>query len=102
MVMRVISTLQMQHSDLEEWRRLVKIGNHVGTIGTPTSNLWEWTHICRLLPLDTATGASWDLLRKSDLDTLVEDSKFKLAQSLVQSQPLARRLRWTQTPTLPK
>jgi hypothetical protein len=90
-IMRVISTLRTWHSDLEEWRRLPKIGNHVGTIGTPTSNLWEWTHIYRLLPSDTAASASWDSLRESDLDTLIEDSKSKLAQSLAQSQPLARR-----------
>ena len=40
-VMRVISTLRTQHSDLEGWRRLPKIKNHVGTTGARTSNLWE-------------------------------------------------------------
>jgi hypothetical protein len=98
-VMHVISTLQKRHSNLEEWRRLPELGDRVGTIGTPTSNLWEWTHIYRLPPLDTAAGASWGLLLGSDLDTLVEDSRSKLAQSLAQSQLLARRSRWTQTPT---
>ncbi len=81
-VMRVISTLQMRHSDLEEWRRLPKIGTHVGTIGTPMSNLWEWTHIYRLPLPDINAGASWDSPRGSDLDTLVEDGRSKLAQSL--------------------
>jgi hypothetical protein len=42
-VMRVISTLRTQHSDLEGWRRLPRIGTHVGTIGMPMSNLWEFT-----------------------------------------------------------
>jgi len=100
-VMRMISTLQTQHSDLEGWRRLPKIGIHVGTTGVRMSNLWEWTHIYRLPPSDYAAGASWDTWHASDLDTLVKESKFKLAQSLVQSQPLARRLQWTQIPTQP-
>ena len=51
-VVRVISTLRTQHSDLEGWRRLPKIGSHVGTTGARTSNLWEWTHIYILPPLD--------------------------------------------------
>ena len=38
-VMRVISMLRTQHSDLEEWRRLPKTGTHVGIIGMPMSNL---------------------------------------------------------------
>jgi hypothetical protein len=99
-VMRVISTLRTQHSDLEGWRRLPKIGNHVGTTGACMSNLWEWTHIYRLPLSDYAAGASWDTQHASDLDTLVKESKSKLAQSLAQSQPLARRSQWTQISTL--
>jgi len=38
-VMRVISTLWTQHSDLEGWHRLPKIGSHIGTTGAHTSNL---------------------------------------------------------------
>ena len=98
-VMRVISTLRTQYSDLEGWRRLPKIGNHVGTTGACMSNLWEWTHIYRLPLSDYAAGASWDTPHASDLDILVKESKFKLAQSLVQSQPLARRSQWTQIST---
>ncbi len=101
-VIHVISMLRTQHSDLEGWRRLPKIGSHVGTTDARTSNLWEWTHIYRLPPSDYAAGASWDTQHVSDLDTLVKESKFKLAQSLAQSQPLARRLQWTQIPTQPK
>ena len=100
-VVHVIFTLRMQHSNLEGWHRLPKIGSHVGTTSACTSNLWEWTHIYRLPPSDYAAGASWDMWHVSDLDTLVKESKFKLAQSLVQSQPLARRLLWTQIPTQP-
>jgi hypothetical protein len=98
-VMHVISTLQKRHSNMEEWRRLPEIRDHIGTIGTPTSNLWEWTHIYRLPPSDTTAGASWGLLLGSDLVTLVKDSRSKLAQSLARSQLLARRSHWTQTPT---
>jgi hypothetical protein len=47
-VTRMISTLRMQHSELDKWRRLPRIRNHVGNIGAPTPNLWEWTHIYRL------------------------------------------------------
>ena len=100
-VVHVMFTLWTQHSDLEGWRRLPKIGSHVGTIGAPTSNLWEWTHVYRLPPLDYAAGASWDMQHASGLDTLVKESKSKLAQSLAQSQPLARRLSWTQISTQP-
>ncbi len=98
-VMRVISMLRMQHSDLEGWRRLPKIRNHIGTTGACFFNLWEWTHIYRLPLSDYDAGASWDTLHASDLDILVKESKFKLAQSLAQSQPLARRLQWTQIST---
>ena len=51
-VMHMISTLWTQHFDLEGWRRLPKIRSHVGTTGARTSNLWEWTHIYILPPLD--------------------------------------------------
>jgi hypothetical protein len=82
-VMRLISTLRTQHSDLEEWRRLPRTGTHTGIIGTPMSNLWEWTHIYRLPRSDIGVNASWDSLRGSDLDILVEASKSKLAQCAV-------------------
>jgi hypothetical protein len=57
-VMRVISTLRMQHSDLEEWHRLPRTGTQAGIIGTPMSNLWEWTHIYRLPRSDIGVNAS--------------------------------------------
>ncbi len=39
LVMRVISVLRMKRITLAEWRRLPKIGRHIGTIGKPMSNL---------------------------------------------------------------
>jgi hypothetical protein len=38
-VMCVISMLWTQHSELDKWHRLPRIGNNVGNIGAPTSNL---------------------------------------------------------------
>jgi hypothetical protein len=39
-VMRVTSILQMTHFELEEWRRLPRVGSHVGKIGSASANLW--------------------------------------------------------------
>ncbi len=41
--MRLTSVLQMKDFTLEEWRRLPKVGKHVGAAGQPMSHLWEWT-----------------------------------------------------------
>jgi hypothetical protein len=92
-VMRLISTLWMKNSYLGGWRRLPKIGSHVGTTGAmrPTSGSGPIS-TDYVPPLDYAAGASWDMRHTSGLNTLVKESKFKLAQSLVQSQPSARRL----------
>jgi hypothetical protein len=43
--MRVISVLRMKVFGMGEWRRLPKLGSHIGEIGQATSNLWEWTLI---------------------------------------------------------
>jgi hypothetical protein len=41
--MCVTSVLQMTDFTLEEWRRLPRVGKHVGAAGRPMSHLWEWT-----------------------------------------------------------
>ncbi len=41
--MRMISVLQTWHSILADWRQLPSAGCHRGTIGCPTSNLWDWS-----------------------------------------------------------
>lgn len=40
---RVISVLRTKVTTTDEWRRLPKSGNLLGTIGQPMSNLWDWT-----------------------------------------------------------
>jgi len=39
--MQVTSVLQMKDFTLEEWRRLPKVGKHVGVAGMPMLHLWE-------------------------------------------------------------
>jgi len=92
--MHVISVLRTQDIGLEEWRRLPKIGVHIGTIGPPMSNLWDWTLTFRECPTPTESGSSPVLRLGCDKDATVEDAASRLAQSLARSQPLARRSRW--------
>ena len=41
--MKVIPVLRMQHFEMSEWLQLKKAGKHVGKIGVPLSELWEWS-----------------------------------------------------------
>jgi hypothetical protein len=101
-VTRMISTLRTQHSELDKWRRLSRIGNHKWNTGAPRSSLWEWTHIYRLPCSSRRCNISQDLQSESDLATTERENKSKLVQCLAGSQPLARRSRWTQTATPPR
>lgn len=94
LVMRVISVLRMRPTTLAEWRRLPKIGVHIGTIGPPMSNLWDWTLTFRECPTPIESGSSSDLQLGCNKDATVEDAASRLARSLARSQPLARRSRW--------
>ncbi len=89
--MHVISALRMQPLKLDGWRRLPKVGRHVGKIGAPTFSLWEWIHTCNT-PL--SKSASDVLLEQV---SLAGDKRCKVAWFLAQSQPLARRLPWPAT-----
>jgi hypothetical protein len=60
--MYVILALQMQPFKLDGWRRLPKVGKHVGKIGAPTSGLWDWIHTCNTPLSKPASDASWALL----------------------------------------
>jgi hypothetical protein len=44
------SILWMQAFMLDEWRQLPKPGRHVGKVGVPMSNLFEWTLSFRKSP----------------------------------------------------
>jgi hypothetical protein len=44
-VTRVYSALQTKPFALDDWRRLPKVGRHVGKICVLMSNLWEQTRV---------------------------------------------------------
>ena len=91
---RVILTLRMKVSTLEEWRRIPRIGRHIGKIGAPTSNLWEWIRTSNTLPTQNDADFSPDSLPEPGQDTTAEEDKSKLEQYLQLSRPLARRSLW--------
>ena len=92
--MRVISVLRMQDIELEEWRRLPKIGKT------------HWEHWCSYVaPLGVepylqgsgtlpGSESSQDLPHESDEGVMGEGSGSRLRQSLAQLQPLDRRYLW--------
>ena len=92
--MRVISVLRMQDIALEEWRRLPKIGGHIGNIGAPMSNLWGWSLTFRRLATLQGSASLQDSQPESDGDAMGEGSGSRLRQSLAQLQPLDRRSLW--------
>jgi hypothetical protein len=98
-VTRITSILQMTHFELEEWRRLPTIGNHVGTIGLASANLWQSIHTCRIRSSDTESGHSWRSQPQYDKGSTEEGLKCSVAQSLAQSLPLARRSQWPRAST---
>jgi len=92
--MRVISVLRMTTTSADEWRRLPRIGKHIGEIGPDMSNLWEWTLSFRKPDTTTASDASPVSGHESEQVTLVEANKCKLRRSLARSRPLGRRSLW--------
>ena len=56
--MKVISVLRMQHFEMGEWIQLKKAGKHVGKIGVPLSDLWEWSFGYRMPSTSSELGAS--------------------------------------------
>ena len=58
---RVLSVLWMHDITTEEWRRLPKSGKHIGEIGVPLSNLWEWTLTYRTPSIKKGSKLSPDL-----------------------------------------
>jgi hypothetical protein len=100
--MRVTSVLLMKDFTLEEWRRLPKVGNHVGRAGQPSAHLWEWTLSYRTPRSQTESACSRVLPDESVRDTTVAANRSKLEAYLAQSRPLDRRSRWPQTRTPPK
>jgi hypothetical protein len=96
---RVTSILRMKLFTADEWRRLPKAGKNIGTVGCPTSRLWEWTLTYRKPTLSIGPEPSPDLQHESGVAHMVEDGKSGLERSLAHSRPLARRFPWSQDQT---
>ena len=96
---RVISILRMKLFTADEWRRLPTAGTNIGTVGCPTSHLWEWTLTYRKPTSSTGPEPYLDLQHESGEAHTVEDGKLGLERSLAQSRPLARRFPWSQERT---
>ena len=102
LVMHVISILRTQPFDLDEWRRLPKIGKHVGDIGAPMSNQWEWIRTLTIPHSSIGSDASRVLPNVCGPASSDTDDRSKVLQYHRLLQPLARRLRWPETLTLQK
>jgi hypothetical protein len=76
--MRVISLLRMQVSSMDEWRRLPKIGRHIGEIGVPTSGLWEWTLIYRTSATKNGLDCSRALRQESEMEALAAEERSRV------------------------
>ena len=98
--MRVISVLRMTPFTLDDWRRLPAVGKSIGTIGNSTRRLWEWTLTYRMPLSKSGFASSQGSQPASAQDTMVKDTKSKIAQSVARLRPLARRSLWPVMPTL--
>ena len=92
--MRVISVLRMQVTELEEWRRLPKIGALIGNIGAPMSHLWGWSLTFRQSGTSHGLESLPALQQGSDEVVTGAGSGCRLQQSLAQLRPLDRRSLW--------
>jgi hypothetical protein len=86
----VTSALQTTPFDLAKWRGLPKVRRHIGKIGAPMSNLWGWIRTLTTHPSKPKCNASRDLPSAYNQNSLDRDDRYKVVQSLRQSQPLAR------------
>jgi hypothetical protein len=91
---RVTSVLQMRDTGLGEWRRLPRLGRHIGNIGVLMSHLWEWSLIYRQLGTSHEFKSSQGLPLESDGAAKAGGSRSRLQRSLALLQPLARRSPW--------
>ena len=92
--MKVISVLRMQHFEMGKQLHLKKVGKHVGKIGVPLSDLWQWSLGYRMPRTSNKFGASQASQLAYTWSAMVEENKLKLSQSLWHSRPLARRSLW--------
>ena len=92
--MRVISLLRMQVSSMDEWQRLPRTGRLLGEIGTPMSNLWEWTLSYRDSDQKRKLESSLGSQQGSELEDMVAAERSKLTRLRRRSRPLAKRSTW--------
>jgi hypothetical protein len=92
--MRVISVLRMKAFGMGEWRRLPKLGKHIGTVGQATSNLWEWTLTYRVPTSPKQYEQLQGSQQELELEDMVADERSKLTRFRRRSRPLARRSPW--------
>ena len=77
-----------------EWIQLKNSGKHVGKIGVPLSELWEWSLGYRMPRTSSDLGASQASQIAYARAAMVEENNLQLAQSLGRSRPLAQRSLW--------
>ncbi len=99
LVTHVISILRTQPFKLDEWRRLPRIGRHVGKIGAHTSNQWGWIRTLTVHRSRRGSDASRGLPNGCKPGSSDTDDKSKVLQYHKLSQPLARQSRWPETLT---
>ena len=81
-VTHVASALLTKPFALDDWRQLLKKGRHVGKIGVPVSNLWEWIHTLTTHPSKPECAALPVLHSKQEQDSMDSDNRSKVAQYL--------------------
>ena len=91
---RVISILQAKRSTLEEWRRIPKIGDHIGITGAATLHLWGWIQASNAPDMPNVSSSFPGLRPEIEQATTAESEQSKLHRSLQLSWPLARRSHW--------
>ena len=94
LAMRVISILRMKPFTADEWRRLPEKGRFIGSVGSPMSSLWDWTHTFAKRRTTTEYVPFLDLPPELDQEHMAATNRSELAQSIAQSRPLARRSLW--------
>ena len=101
---KLTSLLLTKDFVLDEWKRLPRIGKHIGNTGFATAGLWEWTLTYRIAPPPSKSGSAPSPAseHESVVASTVEDAKSELTRQLALSRPLGRPSRWTQKSTQPR
>ena len=95
---KLISVLRMQHFEMDEWRRLPRIGRNSTPRGASMSGLFDWSLTFRTsrTPIGSLANEPCRDLRHECETGCFPDDKAKPERRLARSRPLARRSRWTE------